>query len=304
MSQKENIHPLSTQEEDEDVISPNFQPRQNSVDVALDVSELEEQKIALSSKEIKRQRNLAIQLTPISTKNLKPIKVQHQKEGHIKIKESGQVVLYLPKKNKKLYFSPDGQLVLMKQINAISKFGTLEYKFERLPTRLRPWYKYVLDFVTLVRLKTPRIIYANNLLKCTMMEDDPHNSFEIEFSQARQLNLLGKASRKDQREVKVLYQKGSEDMEIAVSESTGQSQGVYLRSLAADGSKPQRQVTKFSFNIHKEIEELDDELRLYAEESLKAISICEEKDAQLNRQRGEGAQESYPIIIDERSLRK
>lgn len=93
-------------------------------------------------------------------------------------------------------------------------------------------------------------------------------------------------------------------MEIAVSESSGQSQGVYLRSLAADGNKPQRQVTKFSFNIHKEIEELDDELRLYAEESLKAISICEDKDTQLNRLRGEGAQESYPIIIDERSLKK
>jgi hypothetical protein len=30
--------------------------------------------------------------------------------------------------------------------------------------------------------KTPRIIYANNILKCYYMEDDPLNSFEVEFT--------------------------------------------------------------------------------------------------------------------------
>jgi len=56
-----------------------------------------------------------------------------------------------------------------------------EYKFEKIPYKLRPWYKYTMDFVKVTRQKTSRIIYANNLLTCHFMENDPLNSIEIEF---------------------------------------------------------------------------------------------------------------------------
>jgi hypothetical protein len=56
-----------------------------------------------------------------------------------------------------------------------------EYKFEKIPYKLRPWYKYAMDFVKVTRQKTSRIIYANNLLTCHFMENDPLNSIEIEF---------------------------------------------------------------------------------------------------------------------------
>ena len=74
----------------------------------------------------------------------------------------------------------------MKSISSNSKYGTLEYKFERLPSKLKPWYKYAYDFVKITQSKTPKIIYANNMLKCYCMENDPLNSFEIEFSNTMQ----------------------------------------------------------------------------------------------------------------------
>lgn len=74
----------------------------------------------------------------------------------------------------------------MKSVAAVSKYGTLDYKFERLPSKLKPWYKYAFEFIRVTRLKTPRIIYGNNVLKCFMMENDPLNSFEIEFFKPRE----------------------------------------------------------------------------------------------------------------------
>ena len=35
----------------------------------------------------------------------------------------------------------------MKTVSQISKYGTLEYKYDRLPSKLKPWYKYAYDFV-------------------------------------------------------------------------------------------------------------------------------------------------------------
>ena len=58
----------------------------------------------------------------------------------------------------------------------------MEYKFDRLPSKLKPWYKYAYDFIQIAKSKTPKIIYANDFLKCYFMENDPLNSVEIEFS--------------------------------------------------------------------------------------------------------------------------
>ena len=89
---------------------------------------------------------------------------------------------YLKKQQKKLYISPDGMVLQMKNVTQTSKYGTLEYKFDRLPSKLKPWYKYAYDFIQITKQKTPRIIYANNLLKCYFMENEPLNSIEIEYT--------------------------------------------------------------------------------------------------------------------------
>jgi hypothetical protein len=69
----------------------------------------------------------------------------------------------------------------MKSVLVNSKYGVLEYHFDRLPSKLKPWYKYAYDFIRVTKSKTPRIIFANNILKCYYMENSPSNSVEIEF---------------------------------------------------------------------------------------------------------------------------
>ena len=81
---------------------------------------------------------------------------------------------------KKIHISPDGQRVLVKSL-AIKDYE-VEYKFERLPTKLKPWYQYAYDFIRLIKTKTPKVIYANNLLKCTLMDNEPLPNVEIDFT--------------------------------------------------------------------------------------------------------------------------
>ena len=78
---------------------------------------------------------------------------------------------------KKIYISPDGQHIVVKSLSI--KNYNLEYKFERLPSKLKAWYKYAYDFVRITKSKTPKVIYANDFLKCFFMENDPLNNIEI-----------------------------------------------------------------------------------------------------------------------------
>jgi hypothetical protein len=110
----------------------------------------------------------------------------------------------------------------MKSVSSIKISALFEYKFEKLPSKLRPWYKYAMDFVKVTRQKTPRIIYANNLLKCYFMENDPLNTLEIEYS--------------GQNKVKALYHKGSEQMTLTYKDRCGD------------------QATTFEFNIHSDFD--------------------------------------------------
>ena len=193
---------------------------------------LEEQQL-LEKVEIKKQKkavNDSIQLKLLNTQRLKPIKVDNEKGGFIKIKQDGWVLQFLSKQQKKLYISPDGSVLLMKSVSVNSKYGTLEYKFERLPSKLKPWYKYAYDFIRITRSKTPRIIYANNLLKCYLMENQPLNNVEVEFNHDYNIHLgsynqQGKMSKQD---VKVFHTCGSDQMEIIFKEV---QQGIQLRSL-------------------------------------------------------------------------
>jgi len=38
-----------------------------------------------------------------------------------------------------------------------------------------------MDFIKILKSKTPKIIYANDILKCYMMENEPLSNIEIEF---------------------------------------------------------------------------------------------------------------------------
>ena len=64
---------------------------------------------------------------------------------------------------------------------AIKNSCVVEYKYDRLPSKLKPWYKYALDFIKVIKSKTHKIIYANNILKCYVMENEPFPNIEIEF---------------------------------------------------------------------------------------------------------------------------
>ena len=79
-----------------------------------------------------------------------------------------------------------------------------------MPSKLRPWYKYAMDFVAVVRSKTPRIVYANDFLKCYLMDNPPLANIEIEYKD-RALLLF---SKRPTNSVRCLAKVGSSDMEL------------------------------------------------------------------------------------------
>ena len=116
----------------------------------------------------------------INTNRLQPIKhLNKDRGGYSKINKKGWVVILLPKNNKKLYISPLGERVIVKSLQL--KNYEIEYKFERLPSKLKPWYKYASEFVNVVKKLTPKIVFINNMCKCTVMENEPLPNVEIEF---------------------------------------------------------------------------------------------------------------------------
>jgi polo-like kinase 4 len=77
------------------------------------------------------------------------------------------------------------------------KNSELEYRFEKLPSKLKVWYQYAYDFINIIKSKTPKIIYATDISKCYLMQNDPLPNLEVIF--------------KDQlKEVKVITQVGSD----------------------------------------------------------------------------------------------
>lgn len=70
----------------------------------------------------------------------------------------------LKKQMKKIYISPNGKSIILKSM--CIKNSELEYRFEKLPSKLKAWYKYAVDFISIIKSKTPKIIYANRVLKC------------------------------------------------------------------------------------------------------------------------------------------
>lgn len=58
----------------------------------------------------------------------------------------------------------------------------IEYKFDRLPSKLRPWYKYASEFVNVIKKLTPKVVYADHILKCSLMENEPLPNVEVGFN--------------------------------------------------------------------------------------------------------------------------
>ncbi len=50
-----------------------------------------------------------------------------------------------------------------------------------------------MDFIAVIRKKTPKVIYLSKYLKCYMMEDAPLNTLEIVFTEAAVLRFHRKA---------------------------------------------------------------------------------------------------------------
>eukprot|EP00347_Sterkiella_histriomuscorum_P000501 403375608 len=151
---------------------------------------------------------------------------------------------------KKLYISPYGQKVSLKSLAQKNKF-TVNYRYEKLPSKLKPWYKYAIDFVNVFRQKTPNIIYANDQQECYMMEKEPFSNIEIEFLD-KSLNPKT-PSPPTIFQVKVIAQIGSETMEL-----------IYKDKVIS--SKTQ----SFIINPYQNFDDLDEQQQYYVEE----VEIC------------------------------
>ena len=181
----------------------------------------------------------------------------------------------------------------MKNVTSQSKYGILEYRFERLPSKLKPWYRYASEFVRVTKLKTPRIIYANNLLKCSLMENDPLNSCEVEFTMPTAASDYGRG-RKTQREVRFYYITGSDTVELVFKDP---SAGIHLRSMT-------NQILRYEFNLHQEFDSIEPEMQFYVQEAMKAIKICEERNLELFKTLLNHDKSDFPVVIDERTQKK
>lgn len=190
----------------------------------------------------------------------------------------------------------------MKAVSTLSKYGTLEYSFDRLPSKLKPWYKYASDFVRVTKQKTARIIYANNLLKCYYMENDPANTCEVEFILPSLEQPPYHRTKIIQKEVKFLYTKGSEEVELIFKDASFPA-GIILRTLT--NLSQNNLIKRFAFNLTQDFDSLEPEMQFYTQEAMKAVKICEERNikiySKLVSRTGEAFEMDFPIIMDERT---
>ncbi|CDW87869.1 serine threonine-protein kinase plk4-like [Stylonychia lemnae] len=225
-----------------------------------------DEQYSIDHKKKQKKNYEEIKLELISTIRLQPIKHQTPNGGYIKINKKGEVVQLLHKQQKKLYISPNGQSVSIKSL-ALENDYEVQYRFDRLPSKLKPWYKYAMDFVKVMKSKTPKIIYANEVLKCYMMENEPLANIEIEFL----------TQPKEKNSVKIFSQVGSEMIELTYRDKIIKSK-----------------VQSFLINLFQNYDDLDRQQQYYVDEAHKCISLCNEVNNQCHQN------SEYPIIIDER----
>ncbi|KAI8921586.1 kinase-like domain-containing protein [Entophlyctis helioformis] len=125
-------------------------------------------------------------LQPFSTLRLKPIK-QSTKHGQVEILANGSLVLDFAGDQHSIHITGDGETIRLVPHDAQPQAGrpprppsaTLEYTRKTLPPQLAKKYRYASKFVSLVRAKTPKIVFYSPLAKCALMENTPVPDFEV-----------------------------------------------------------------------------------------------------------------------------
>ena len=110
-----------------------------------------------------------------------------------------------------------------------------------------------------------------------MMENDPLNTVELEFDNQEVQKLLG-ITKKRNISTKIVHKIGTEEMEIAVRDNIISNKNEI-----------------FLINPYQNFDDLDQMQQFYVEESLKAVSLCEEAQNNVDEST------VYPIVIDNRN---
>ncbi|CAG9310379.1 unnamed protein product [Blepharisma stoltei] len=136
------------------------------------------------SQEIKE--NAEAKITPLSTKNLPPIK-HKLKNGELEIGEDGWVRVFIGKR--KLEISGDGLTILYNGHMLRLK------NMRRTPAKL---YQLAVNFIEIVKTKTPKIKIQEKNAVCMLMRNTPFPNYEVDFDNG----------------VRVTFQVGSENFTV------------------------------------------------------------------------------------------
>nr|CAG4643105.1 EOG090X03P9 [Ilyocryptus agilis] len=148
----------------------------------------------------RKQSNLEKLTPPLSTARLKPTR-QRTKNAICSILEQGEVCLEFIRVRSGVEkivdvcrISGDGMRIVMYQPNngrgvtisdgpapLPSKGSDAMYSYENLPAEHWRKYIYASRFVSLVKAKTPKVIFYSSRAKCLLMENGPDGDFEAIF---------------------------------------------------------------------------------------------------------------------------
>ena len=84
----------------------------------------------------------------ISTQDLKQIK-HNTKNGLFELTKDGFIIMEIAKKDRLIIISPDGASITL--VNRSQKNKAKEYRFEKMPSKLIPYYEYAAQIIQLLR---------------------------------------------------------------------------------------------------------------------------------------------------------
>ena len=158
-------------------------------------------------------------LTPINTSRLKPISLSLSNVD-VELTHKLATILYLYKKASRevteiFLISPDGfSITLFRRTTArltsvilpsnehelyvSSSYPTFKiyskHTYQELPDRLRKKYLFALEFVNILRTKTPKLTLHTEVCKCSIMENSPNPDIEVAFQCGIKVRYAGHSS--------------------------------------------------------------------------------------------------------------
>ena len=146
-------------------------------------------------------------LTPINTSRLKPISLT-LRNVDVELTDKLATILFLYKKTSRqiseiFLISPDGfNVTLFKKSAAKPSIITLptnehelsitsshpgfkivsKHTYQELPDKLRKKYLFALEFINILRMKTPKLTLNTEVCKCSIMENAPTPDIEVVFA--------------------------------------------------------------------------------------------------------------------------